>query len=54
LVEQLYQWTVTRAPTAKESELATQFLRQDPAKRTEAAEDLMWALLNSRDFLLVH
>ncbi len=54
LVEQLYQWTLVRPPTAKESELAQQFLRQDPAKRTEAAEDLMWALFNSRDFLLIH
>ena len=30
------------------------FLKQGPADRTAAAQDLMWALLNTKDFLLIH
>ena len=30
------------------------FLKSYGDARAEAAQDLMWALLNSKDFLLVH
>ena len=48
-VEPLY-----RKPTAKEIELAKQHLQAYAADKAGAVQDLMWALLNSRDFLLVH
>jgi len=54
LVEQLYLWSLVRSPDAKEQETALAFFKSKPDRREEAAQDLMWALLNSRDFLLIH
>jgi hypothetical protein len=55
LVEQLYLWTLCRRPDDRERQIALKvFQSYRQAKRTDAAQDLMWALLNSKDFLLVH
>jgi hypothetical protein len=55
LVNQLYLWCLSRPATKEEIDLSMAFIASyEPAKRNEAAQDLMWALLNSRDFMLVH
>lgn len=55
LATELYLWSLARHPGERERKVAVEFLRSYPkARRAEAAQDLMWALLNSRDFLLVH
>ena len=55
LVVEMYLWTVARRPSAAERKIGSQFLQSYGAKkRSEAAQDLMWALLNSRDYMLVH
>lgn len=55
LVEQLYLWTVCRKPTEAETKLASEhFTAYGKDKRLDAAQDFAWALLNSRDFMLVH
>ena len=54
LVEQLYLWSLCRKPIAREREVATKFFASYGEKRLEAAGDFMWALLNSREFMLVH
>ena len=54
LIEQLYLWSVCRFPSPQELEVSRKFIASYGDKRTEAAQDLMWALLNSRDFMLVH
>ena len=55
LINQLYLWSLARPATNDEVELSMAFIASyEPAKRAEAAQDLMWALLNSRDFILVH
>ena len=54
LIEQLYLWTLVRPPEQRELEVALEFLKARAEKRDEAAQDLLWALLNTRDFLLVH
>jgi hypothetical protein len=54
LVEQLYLWSLARRPTAAEQEVAVRFLGGYGEKRAEAVQDLMWSLLNSRDFLMIH
>jgi Protein of unknown function (DUF1553)/Protein of unknown function (DUF1549)/Bacterial Ig-like domain (group 2) len=54
LVEQLYLWALCRKPSPKEAEVSLNFVKSYGAKRTEAAQDLFWALLNSRDFMLVN
>jgi hypothetical protein len=52
LVEELYLWSLVRRPSAKELEVAKQHFAAYGADRTAAAQDLMWAILNSRDFVL--
>jgi hypothetical protein len=53
LVENLYFRTVCRPPTAEESSHWAAELKHASAPR-EAAEDLFWALLNSREFAFNH
>jgi hypothetical protein len=55
LINQLYLWSLSRPARQDEVDLSMAFIASyEPAKRAEAAQDLMWALLNSRDFMLVH
>ena len=55
LVTELYLWSICRNPTQRETAIGKAFLASyEPAKRIEAAQDLFWALLNSRDFMMVH
>jgi hypothetical protein len=53
LVENLYYRTVCRPPTAEELSHWAAELKQ-ASSRPEAAEDLFWALLNSREFAFNH
>ncbi len=53
LVEQLYLWSLARRPSAHERELAAKFFAGYAEKHAEAAQDFMWALLNSRDFTML-
>jgi hypothetical protein len=50
LVEELFLTTIGRAPAAAEKAKSIQLLAAD---RTRGAEDLLWALLNRLDFILV-
>ncbi|QDU21314.1 DUF1549 and DUF1553 domain-containing protein [Urbifossiella limnaea] len=54
LVIELYLWSLARHPSPRELAVGAQFVRSAGALKDQAAQDLMWALLNSRDFLLVH
>jgi hypothetical protein len=54
LLPELYLWSVARNPSPDEVKLGLEFIKSYGEKRAEAVQDLMWALLNSRDFLLVH
>ncbi len=54
IVVELYLWSLARHPTADETKVSLEFLKSYGEKRAEAVQDLMWALLNSKDFLLVH
>ncbi len=53
LVTELYLWSVARYPRAEELKVSLDFLASYGDKKAEAAQDLMWALLNCHDFLLV-
>jgi len=54
LIEDLYLWSLSRRPTTKEIEVAQRhFNYYGEPQRLDAAQDLMWSLFNSRDFLLV-
>ena len=51
LTEELYWWTLCRPPSAKETAVALAHFKEYAGKRDEAAQDLMWTLLNTKDFL---
>ena len=55
LVTEIYLWSISRNPTVKELAVGLDYLKLFGEKdRAAAAQDLMWALLNSREFLMVH
>jgi Protein of unknown function (DUF1553)/Protein of unknown function (DUF1549) len=55
IVTELYLWSLARNPTEKERKVGLDFLAlYAPPRRQEAVQDLMWALLNSKDFVMVH
>ena len=49
LVDSLYLGTLTRYPTAEEAAAMTEHIAA-AASRREAAEDILWALINSNEF----
>ena len=51
VIEELYWWSLCRAPSEKEMEIAVNHFKEYEGKRAEAAQDLMWTLLNTKDFL---
>jgi hypothetical protein len=53
IIEELYLSTVNRYPTVAERDLMLQACSQN-ADRREAVEDLMWTLLNTKEFLFNH
>jgi hypothetical protein len=53
-VTELYLWCLARHPKASEVKVGLEFIKSYGGKRTEAVQDLAWALLNSKDFLLTH
>jgi hypothetical protein len=54
LVTEIYLWSIARHPSEAEFKVTLEYFRTHGERREEAAQDLMWALLNSRDFLLSH
>jgi hypothetical protein len=54
LVRELYLWSLARNPNGEELKMSLAFVGSYGARQAEAVQDLMWALLNSKDFLLVH
>jgi hypothetical protein len=53
IVEELYLATFTRPPTPAEAARALEIAAKAPSKK-EGFEDLLWALMNSREFLFIH
>src|SRR5262249_10251691 len=51
LIDELYWWTLCRPPSEKEVGIAVNHFKEYETKRNEAAQDLMWTLLNTKDFL---
>lgn len=54
LIDELYLTFYSRLPDAQERTLAVSYLKRDPGKRRQAAEDLAWSLLNSLEFVFNH
>jgi hypothetical protein len=53
VVDELYLVTLSRYPTVKERQQAGEIVGKGASKK-EGVEDLLWTLLNSREFLFVH
>jgi hypothetical protein len=51
IVSELYLSTYSRAPTARERRAALAAFRRSGATRRSATEDLLWALINSPEFV---
>lgn len=54
IAEEIYLVVLCRLPKAHEVALVKKHIAVDPAKRFEAAQDVLWALLNTREFLFNH
>ena len=54
LIEQLYLAALSRRPTASETTTALEYLSQRSEQRRAAFEDLVWAVINSKEFLFNH
>lgn len=50
VIEQLYVLAVSRRPTTEEQELSLEYVRSS-SSRLDAYEDLLWALMNSAEFV---
>ncbi len=53
IVEELFLATLTRMPTEKELEASLKFIKGEKV-RLEALQDISWALINTREFILNH
>ena len=53
IVEELYLATLARKPSEKEAAACQEWLKQAPDRR-QFYEDLLWSLVNSKQFLFVH
>lgn len=52
-IEEVYLWTLSRAPTAEEIQSCTDYLKGSPTHQ-RGLEDILWSLLNTREFQLNH
>jgi hypothetical protein len=52
-VRELYEWVYSRPPLPDELTLAVEHLAKTPAKQ-QGYEDILWALLNTKEFLFNH
>lgn len=52
--EKIYLTVLSRYPTDREKEIAIDYMSNSGVDRREAAVDLVWALINSKEFLFRH
>ncbi len=53
-VKELYRWVYSRDPNADESKIALAHLAKHEATPKIAYEDILWALINTKEFLFNH
>ncbi|TWT40714.1 Bacterial Ig-like domain (group 2) [Thalassoglobus neptunius] len=53
-IRELYRWVYAREPDASEKEIALNHIDQHPDNERIAYEDILWALINTKEFLFNH
>ena len=53
-IRELYFWVYSRPPDSEELGLALAHIKKYSEKPKEAYEDIVWALLNTKEFLFNH
>jgi hypothetical protein len=53
-IEELYRWVYSRNPDAEEMQIAIGHLKKHEANKKVAWEDILWALINTKEFLFNH
>ncbi|MDF7800579.1 DUF1553 domain-containing protein [Pontiellaceae bacterium B1224] len=54
VIERMYLTILSRYPTEKETETAIAYIRESGLNRYDSAVDLVWALLNTNEFIFKH
>jgi len=53
-IKELYRWVYSREPSADELKIALAHLQKHEANPKTAYEDIVWALINTKEFLFNH
>lgn len=53
-IEEMYLTILSRYPSVKETTATLDYIRNSDLKRIESAVDIIWALLNSKEFIFKH
>jgi len=54
IIEEVYLAALSRPPTDEERRAAAAYIARDKAARKQAVEDVVWAVLNTKEFLFNH
>jgi hypothetical protein len=54
IVEEIYLSALGRLPSDEEKQNLLKYLSRDPKQRTQSVQDLVWAVLNTKEFLFNH
>ena len=53
-IQELYRWVYSREPVAEEMKIALAHIKKHEGKENIAYEDIVWALINTKEFLFNH
>jgi hypothetical protein len=53
-VEELYLMTLSRFPSAEEKKKLLEYLAKKKSARPQAVQDVLWAMLNAKEFMFIH
>jgi hypothetical protein len=54
IVDELYLTALSRNPTAAERKRLTEYIEKSENNKQRAVEDVLWAILNTREFMFNH
>ena len=54
MVEEVYLAALSRPPRDDEKQRAVAYLARNPAARVQALQDLFWAVLTTKEFMVNH